>query len=251
MAHNLGWNRVISRSQAGKSALDFTLAIRKAEREINNIVLSPQRLTVARVGYSTLRRFLAGNESGNWTLDLGIAHGFKALNASTDAEGIANDEAHSQFYKLDFTATLGVPLSAAWSYRGAVNGQWSNVGLFGSEQLYVGGVGSVRGFQEGGINGDRGVVLRNEWQWMKAPQLQFLAKPVWLQPYLFIDVGYTELLSQQRWQRLVGAGAGVRAQWQPGKHQVFLDALIGAPLSQPGELGSKKTIIQASINWNF
>lgn len=251
MAHNIGWNRVMTRSQTGKSALDLTLSVRKAEREINNIVLNPQRLTVARAGWNTLARFPVGGEQGNWTLDLGLSHGLKAFSASADVDGLARSDAHSQFSKVDFTATVSLPLAAAWSYRGVLNGQWSNVGLFGSEQIYAGGVGSVRGFTEGGISGDRGFVMRNEFQWTKAPQVEIAGKPLWLQPYFFLDAGRTELLSQRQWKQLSGAGAGLRAQWQAGKHQVFVDALIGAPLNQPAELGGKKAVAQASLNWTF
>lgn len=252
MAHNLGWNRVLTRSQTGRTGLDLTLSVRKAEREINNIMLTPQRITVARAGWNTLQRFSTpGALPGNWTLDIGVSRGLKAIHASSDAEGIDKADAHSQFSKLDFTATCFAPLPAGFGYRGSLNGQWSRVGLFGSEQIYAGGVGSVRGFAEGGTSGDRGFVLRNEFQRLSAAQPELFGQPMALQPYAFVDAAQTQLIAQGQWKQLAGAGVGLRTQWRNAEHLLLFDALVGAPLTQPGELGSKKVVAQASLNWTF
>jgi hemolysin activation/secretion protein len=251
-AHNLGWNRVLTRSQSGRTGLDLTLSVRKAEREVNNIMLTPQNLTVARLAWNTLQRFAkTDSTAGNWTLDIGVWRGLNAIRASSDADGIDKTDAHSQFSKLDLTATVFAPLPAGFGYRGSFNGQWSRVGLFGSEQIYAGGVGSVRGFAEGGISGDRGFVLRNESQWLSAPQPELFGKPLALQPYAFVDAGRTQLIAQGQWEQLAGAGVGLRAQWRNSEHVVLFDALVGAPLTQPAEVGSKKAVAQASLNWTF
>ena len=251
LGHTLGWNYVLTRSRSEKSGLDITLSTRRAEREINNILLTPQRLSVARIGWNHLARFGSAEQPGNWTIDAGVARGLKAFEASNDASDLAQADAHSQFTKLDVTATIGLPVSQSWGYRGIVTGQWSRVGLFASEHIYAGGAGSVRGFSEGGISGERGFYFRNELTWMKAPQPTFLDRPIFLQPYVFVDAGRTELIAQKQWKQLAGAGFGVRAQWQTGKQQVFLDALVGAPLTQPAELGGKKAVAQAILNWTF
>ena len=251
LGQTIGWNRVLTRSATEKSSLDVTLSKRESEREINNIMLTPQRLTVIRAGWNRLARFDAGGAQGNWTIDLGVSRGMKAIDASVDASDIEKTDAHSQFTKFDIAASLGLPLSPSWGYRGSFAGQWSHVGLFSSEQIFAGGVGSVRGFQEGGVSGDRGYYVRNELQWMKAPQPEVLGSPLLLQPYVFIDGGRTQLISQAQWKSIVGGGFGARAQWQTGGHTIFLDALVGAPISQPAELGGKRTIGQISLTWSF
>jgi hemolysin activation/secretion protein len=252
VGHALGWNRVLSRSREQKSSVDLSLSARKVEREINNILLMPQRLSVARLAWNQLSRFASIEHSqGSWTVELGLSRGLKAVAANADAADLAYSDAHSQFNKLDLSATLDLPLTASWHYRGSFNGQWSRVGLFSSEQIFLGGVGSVRGFTEGGVSGDRGFYVRNEVQWMKAPHPQILSGPLLLQPYLFVDAGRAELLSQGQWKQLAGAGLGTRAQWQSGAHQVIADLQVGCALQQSAELGSKATVAQASLNWIF
>ncbi|WP_197368163.1 ShlB/FhaC/HecB family hemolysin secretion/activation protein, partial [Ralstonia solanacearum] len=53
--HTFGWNRVIERDQAGRTAFDVTLTHRRSEREVNNLLFEPQSLSVLRVALSGLR----------------------------------------------------------------------------------------------------------------------------------------------------------------------------------------------------
>ncbi|MGD7289174.1 ShlB/FhaC/HecB family hemolysin secretion/activation protein, partial [Ralstonia pseudosolanacearum] len=191
-AHAFGWNRVIERDQGGRTAFDVTLTHRRSEREVNNLLFEPQSLSVLRVAVNGLRKFAVGNQGGYATWEAGLSRGMDALNASHDAPDITRDEAHSQFWKLDGNASTQLPLPAigraALAYRGQVSAQWSNVALFGSEQIFAGGMGSVRGFREGLISGDRGLTLRNEVVWGNVPVLA----GVRIEPYVFLDGGQTQ-----------------------------------------------------------
>lgn len=252
VGHTFGWNRVISRNQTGRQALDLTFTWRKSEREINNLQLDPQRLSVLRAAWSGLWRFAAGGQQGYVTAEAGYSRGLSAFHATQDPGDIHRDEAHAQFNKLDASTTMQLPLplfadrlQLAW--RTQLVGQWTNVALFGSEQIYAGGMSTVRGFREGVIAGDRGAYLRNELAWANAPGIIGIR----MEPYLFLDAGETQYVATRQWQAVAGAGAGVRlsAQWAG---QVFTsELLVGAPLAQPAVLGPKRGVVLATLNWIY
>ncbi len=111
---------------------------------------------------------------GYVTADAGYSRGLTSPHATRDPSDIRQDEAHAQFNKLDASTTLQLPLppvagGAVLAWRAQLTGQWTNVALFGSEQIYAGGMSTVRGFREGVIAGDRGAYLRNELAWANAP----------------------------------------------------------------------------------
>jgi len=173
------------------------------------------------------------------------------LSAVEDADGIGRDEAHNQFTKLDATATLQATLGsiggASVGYRVLMRMQYSDVALFGTQQIFLGGMSSVRGFNEGGIAGDSGFYLRNELAWHNAP--------AWLdariEPYVFLDGGKAHLVAQGGWPTLVGAGLGVRAQWKVRQQMLSAEVLLGRALIQPALLGEKATVLLATFNWSI
>jgi len=247
----LGWNDVLSRSRSGRTSVDVTLTKMRTERSINGIELSPQDLTVARVGISTLRRFVMNDQGAAATFDLGVSQGLPWLAASHDAGSIGRAEAHSQFTLLDSTSTLqfslGTLAGSAWTYRGTLRAQFSRVSLFGNEQIFLGGMSSVRGFTEGGIAGDSGFYVRNEAAWQNVP--------VWrgarIEPYIFLDGGKSHLIAQGGWPTLVGAGVGTRLQWRFKTQTITSEVLVGQALLQPAALGRKATVLLATLNWSI
>ncbi|MEO7322770.1 MAG: ShlB/FhaC/HecB family hemolysin secretion/activation protein, partial [Burkholderiales bacterium] len=146
--HTLAWNRILSRSRLGKSGMDVSLSARKAEREINNFELLPQRLTVARLGFNKLRRFEWSTVPGFWTADAGYVRGLNVIGATDDPSDLPRDGAHAQFGKIDVSGSLAAQFGRSFAYRGALNGQWTRNALFSSEQIFAGGASSVRGFSE-------------------------------------------------------------------------------------------------------
>jgi hemolysin activation/secretion protein len=250
--HTVGWNRVLTRSQSGRQAFDLTLTHRKTEREINNLWLDPQRLTVLRAAWSGLRRFTANGQPGYGTAEVGLSRGLPGINATRDPSDIRTDEAHAQFTKLDGNVAWQFPLpgifdSARLAWRGQLVGQWTNVALFGSEQIYAGGMSTVRGFREGVIAGDRGAYWRNELAWANAPMLGALR----MEPYLFLDGGQAMYVATRHWQYVAGTGAGIRLAANWARQTFTSELLIGMPLAQPAVLGNKRPIVLATLNWLY
>jgi hemolysin activation/secretion protein len=246
----LGWNDVLTRSATGRISIDATLSKMRTERSVNGIELSPQDLTVLRVGANGLYRFAAHGDPAAATWDVGVSQGLPWLAASHDGPDLDSSDAHSQFTMGDATltlqATIGRFAGTSWAYRGRLRGQYSAVALFGNQQLFLGGMDSVRGFTEGGIAGDSGFYLRNEAVWQNAP--------AWfdthLEPYLFVDGGKSHLVAQGGWPTLIGAGAGLRAARRVGSHTMTGEILVGRALQQPASMGEKATVVLATINWS-
>ena len=245
------WSDVVSRSKSSKFILNATLTTRRVERVVNDITLTPQYLTVARFGLNDLQRFTVNGQKADWTFDAGYTRGLYGLAASHDASNLNQSDAHSQFNKIDFTTALTLPLfngkNVHWDWRWQINGQWSRVALFGSEQIFSGGMSSVRGFREGGISGDRGLNVRNEAVWSNAPEWM----GIHMEPYVFLDGGRLELIANGKYQQLAGAGAGLRVASNFGKRKLTGEILLGQSLVQPSTLGKSRTVGLATLSLSF
>ncbi|VVD73800.1 peptide transporter [Pandoraea morbifera] len=244
-----GCNTVLRRSASQRVSLDATLTKLSTERDVNDIPLSPQALTILRVGISGLWRFTRNGQPGALTASLGVSQGLPWFDATRDFDGIQKPDAHAQFTKVDAGTTVQMPLArigpTQWAWRTTFTGQYSAVALFGNAQIFLGGSDSVRGFMQGGIAGDSGFYLRNEAVWANAPVWQGLR---W-EPYAFLDGGKAHLVAEPGWPTLIGAGVGVRAQWQFRGQTFSGELMAGRALVQPASLGPKGSVVLVTLNW--
>jgi hemolysin activation/secretion protein len=239
-SHGLAWNQVIGRSRQGKSAIDLSLSLRESRREINNLELLPQRLSVLRFGYSRLQRLVAAQ--GHVTVDLGISRGLRALGAQRDPADLPAEAAHAQFTKLDLSLGTGLPLGTDWAYRGALYGQATRRPLFSSEQIFVGGAGTVRGFAESALAGDRGAYTRHELAAVRLPAL--FGERLRVEPLVFADAAAVELVAERRWRGIAGIGIGARAAiWNAA-----IDVSLARPLLRPEGLADDGLRLHFTMN---
>jgi hemolysin activation/secretion protein len=245
----LGWTDVVSRSATSRLSVDATLTKMRSERNLNDVELAPQNLTVARVGLSGLWHFTANKQPAALTAEFGISQGLPWLAATHDLQGIREGDAHAQFTRADWNATLQLPLPSMgptdWTYRGTLNGQYSHDALFGNEQIFLGGSDSVRGFSQAAVSGDSGFYLRNEWVWSNAPAWH---DAHW-EPYVFLDGGKAHLVAQGGWPTMAGVGIGARVQWMFHSQSISGEVLAGQALLQPAALGPKSRVLLFTLNW--
>lgn len=228
--HALAWNRLLYRDQDTKIGGDLALSVREARREINNVELVPQRLSVLRAGVNRLTRFESGVGRGQWTFDGGVSRGLDAFGAMSDAGSNAGPAARARFGKLDMSGSAVLHLPGNWSLRGNGAWQWSGVPLFSSEQIFVGGVASVRGFAESAAGGDRGGYWRNEVA--RSLTAAPLGAPWQFEPFGFLDVGHVRTLASGRASTLMSAGLGLRVAGRSGS----FEAIAGRPVVRPSEM---------------
>jgi hemolysin activation/secretion protein len=243
--HSFAFNRVVARSRAGKSAIDASLSLREARRDINNVELTPQRLAVLRLAYNQLRRFELGTVPGYCSADIAVSRGLRAFSANHDPADLPREAARAQFSKLDVSAMLALQPTAALAYRGSIAGQWTREPLFSSEQIFIGGANTVRGFAEFARAGDRGFFSRHELAYSKLPLL--FGERLRIEPFVFADAGRVQLIADRRWETLAGAGLGVRLSTRSASAEIAL----AQPLRSPDTLTDDKFRIHAAINLTF
>lgn len=234
--HTLGLNRVVHRDAVSKTALDVGLTLRRAQRDVGGLALTPQDMSVLRVAASRLRRWPGADLS----LEAGYVRGLKRFGADVDLDGLPATAPHSQFEKLDFNLAAVLNLSPALSYRGTLSGQRAQRGLQSSEQIFIGGAATVRGFKEGALAGDRGAYTRHELH------LTGAAGTVAAVPYVFYDYGRVRLIADPQWKALGAVGVGVRLAWKG----LSLEANGARPVTAPDSV-ERKSRLHLSLNYQF
>jgi hemolysin activation/secretion protein len=221
----LAWNSVLGRDARSRTALDASLAMRESWRHIDDIALVPQKQAALRIALSRQHRFAAGSVSA----ELGVTHGLDAIGADTDLPGLPDTAPHNQYEKYDLNLNAALALGPNWAYLGSFNAQTSRVGLPGAEQLFLGGAGSIRGFKEGIVAGDRGHFLRNELQWTGGLPRAAMQAGARLAPFAFADFGQARLLIERDSRSLAAMGLGLRASWKAAS----LELAWGRPIDTP------------------
>lgn len=99
----------------------------------------------------------------------------------------AGAEARYTYVSLELARTTRLP--AGFSWNSSVLGQIATTNLLGGEQLALGGVSSLRGYEEGEVYADEGLLLRNE---LHLPAFTFGKERLTgrLRPLVFWDYGY-------------------------------------------------------------
>lgn len=159
--------------------------------------------------------------------------------------------AHYVYGSLELSRTHRLPFGASW--QSSIRGQLSSGNLLGSEQLSVGGVSSVRGYDDGEVYGDQGLLVGNE---LRLPALRGLARlhPRFgdsVQPLVFVDYGWahvhTPLVEEQSSYHLLSSGVGLRYQLA---RTLSLSAAHGWQWKAvPGRTRAHRAHVQASLSW--
>lgn len=160
---NVRLDRVMYRNQSTRFSLAATLATKAARNYLDDQFLgvSSRNLTVFDID-STLNTGFAG---GVLTLDLGYSMGLDAMGALHDPANLPDWAARAQFSKLKTGFNYARPFrvfNKDASFSSQLTGQKANNTLYGSEQIAIGGLYSVRGFVRNVLSGDDGYYLRNE-----------------------------------------------------------------------------------------
>jgi hemolysin activation/secretion protein len=239
--HNLGWNMTLERGRAGRSGLDVSLSHRHGKRYLNETALTPQRLTSVRVAANRYRQ----HDWGAWIGEIAYSQGIGLFGADRDPGGLASEAAHARFRKLSASLDVSAPLGRDWHWRTALGAQWSRSGLYGAEQFFLGGMSTVRGFDESGVTGDRGILVRNDLAWNgQTPLARWGVRAV---PYLFVDAGHARLLGDSGGDTLVGMGGGVRFGGRGASGEIS----VGWPVRKSGYAGEDGARLAFSLNYLY
>lgn len=164
-SHNrsISLNQVNYRDQNSRWSTSEALTTKSANNYLAGQLLgvNSRNLTVLDLGTNYSVTLGGGYLVGQ----LNYQRGLDADNALRDMPGLAPDSPHAQFRKwtldVDFTRNF-TALGQDFVFNTHINGQYAPQALFGSEQIAIGGIYSVRGFNDTVILGDKGYYMRNE-----------------------------------------------------------------------------------------
>ncbi|NNN28445.1 ShlB/FhaC/HecB family hemolysin secretion/activation protein [Pseudomonas nitroreducens] len=246
--YSLRTDYVAWRGQQSLWNLSATLTRKDFKNYLEDIYLdvSSRKLTVLDLDSSFTTQLLGGS----FTVNAGVSRGLKLFDALDDPSGLPDYAPRAQYTAFKYGANWFRPflmLGQSWSFTSQFTGQKAQDVLYGSEQILVGSLYSVRGFEDQSLSGDNGWFLRNQLNLHRSFALrQGLAGQI--RPYVALDHGKV-------WNRepglpqgkLTGAALGVSTTLG-----VFnLDVFHAWPLEKPDFLDrpSDSTYFSASLSF--
>ena len=214
-------DRVVYRDQSTRASLASTLTTKDSKNYLGSLFLdvSSRKLTVLDLDGS-LNTGLLG---GVLTLDLGVARGLTAMAALRDAPGLPDTAPRAQFSKLKAGFSYAKPfrvLNTDVSWTSQMTAQKANNVLYGSEQISIGGLYSVRGYAKNSLTGDDGYYWRNEVS-VRQP-LTLGSETISSRLYAGYDRGYVSNRVPGGAQgKLEGMVAGISVNWRGASWDFF------------------------------
>ncbi len=162
-AYNVKLDYVSYRDKDTRLSFSGTLTTKSGKNYLDNQFLgvSSRQLTILDVDSELSTAGLGGAI----TLNLGWAQGLSWLGALKDLSDIPDWAAHAQFSKFKFGLNYMRPFrlwGEDFTWTTQLTGQLGVDTLYGSEQISIGGIYSVRGFVNNSLSGDRGYYVRND-----------------------------------------------------------------------------------------
>lgn len=223
-------DRVVYRDQARRLSINGGLTLKESRNYFEDTFLSlnSRRLTVFDVGMSGSMALFGGF----FILDLGLSQGLDFAGALKDASDLPNSAARAQFTTFKYGYNYRAPLKIAgaeWIFSSQLIGQYAADVLYGSEQISIGGIYSVRGFVRNSLAGDHGYYVRNELALNQ--KLPIAGQSLSTRWFVGIDQGevHNRAVGAGTNGKLVGMAYGVSLQFKGGQVELF----GSRPLSLP------------------
>ena len=223
--YSLGVQRVLQRGQTNKTTLNTSLNHKISKNFIEGSLLETGSPRLTDLSLSLTSVFMALN--GSWTTDVGVAQGLKWFGVESlpgAGTGTVPTSTGTRYFASASYGTGWRVGERAINWSSSLQAQYSNHYLYGSEQMSVGGLFTVRGFDGTSLSGDRGMYWRNEFSTvLDAPALERVVGR--LQAYVAADVGRIVGREGQRDGNLGGIALGLRA----GGSAMTLDVAVATP----------------------
>lgn len=163
------------------------------------------------------------DERGQWSFGGSAVYSPGNLTSRNDNEAFAGARAGAEARYGYFRAYVERLQQLPWGLTGSLrlSGQYTGEPLLSSEQLGLGGYGTVRGYDERQVNADRGLTYGAE---VRSPSTQLIGR--WQKKFkddaqlvAFVEGGLAETLGLAAGvddsADLLAAGLGVRYRWSP------------------------------------
>jgi len=222
-------DRMMYRDQTTRLSMSGTLTMKDTKNYLAGEYLgvSSRPLTVFDLGTNLSTAFLGGALG----IDLGYSRGLDFGGALKDPDNLPDLAPRAQFekYTLGFNYNRPFRIGATdYAFSSQFVGQRAVDTLYGSEQILIGGIYSVRGFVNNVLSGDHGYYMRNELSAL--PVMRFGEQRLPLRLYAGVDFGkVSNRVPDVPSGRLVGMAVGVSVSWKGASFEVF----NARPISMP------------------
>ena len=249
-------SRIAYRDQTSKTTINLTLTTKESNAFLEDVRLdsSSRKLSVFDIGVNHVMR----NPDSIWSFLITYSRGLDILDALEDGPESSNTIAKAQFEKLGWDISFSLPIEGwgnALSYQGSWSGQVSSDPLFGSEQIAIGDLSSVRGFRDSPVSGDAGLYFNNEIRWKPSPTYPLFRNMLFASG---LDIGYVVAKdnnianSGHSSATLAGLALSVEQAVILSAQQRLTWALtLGIPLSAPDFVGEKSSVIFVNLDWKL
>jgi hemolysin activation/secretion protein len=224
-------DKVMYRNQKTRFTLAGTLSTKDSKNYLAGDLISVSSRKLSTFDLDS--NYSTGLWGGVLGLDLGYARGLNQFGALRDLPNLPDIAPRAQFGKLKYGLTYQHPFTL-FGLEGGVSsnlsGQRASDTLFGSEQILIGGIYSVRGFVNTTFSGDHGYIWRNDVS-LRVPATAF-GQQVMVKPYLALDHGQVSQksgASSTPSGSLSGAAIGVSLQAGPATWEIFTSKPISLP----------------------
>ena len=200
---------MVYRSQSMRFNITSSVTVRRSERDILGVHLTPQKLVPIRIAANISKNAYWGFISA----EVGQVQGSKLFGATDDVRDLPPLSPRAQFSKQDLRITLGIPVTQGLTYQMAAAGQYTDDPLYSSEQITIGDQSTVRGSDTTIASGDRGFytqssiglsgrrlaqLFNSTHRWLNGINLRF-----------FTDFGHVRALSKDKPESAMAAGSGL------------------------------------------
>lgn len=256
---SVAFHRTLLLTATRHDSIDISLNRTYSGRRFQSESLTPERLSTLRSAYTQVYK----NNMVQVFGEVALAFGLPALGAQRDNTALTKQDAHAQFTKFELHGGIDTAIAHTnWRYSAQFDWQYSQQGLYGSEQFQLGGANTVRGFNEGVVSGERGWLLRQE---LRMPAFQFApnsaanqsseessrslssSMQITLAPYVFADTGRAISVSDPT-AKLSSFGAGIRAY---ANNTTRFDASFGRPTQKPANVDDYGWHIHFSLSHDW
>jgi len=181
---------------------------KETENLLNDIRLDLQSYSTSSLGLGVKHSYIG--DSFDYYSKFLINQGL-----SGQVDEYAEQEIDFKKYVLDLGFNKYFDTSNNLKYNFYLRGQVSDNNLFGTEEITIGGVYSVRGFNNTGLSGNTGFYTRNELS------EQYNLDDYTLIPYLGLDYGYVTQNENNIGGNIIGSAIGTRVYWKNINFELF------------------------------
>lgn len=241
-------DRVLFRDAVTRANAYGSLTTKDTKSYVADTLLkaSSRHLTVLDAGINASSAVFGGS----LLVDFGVSQGLKCCGALQDDDDLSNKDPRAQFTRFNFSGSYYLPFTLAnqeFQFSSRWAGQYTHDVLYGSEQLLIGSIYTVRGFANTSLSDDNGFYVRNEIGLRRPFSIGDLTGSA--RPWIGVDFG--RALSNNAGVpegSLSGMALGVQVNLKGGLN---LDLFAAAPLSKPDFMTRESPQVWAQVGFSL